>query len=198
MFTWYWISDLCEEEKIPFVLGHALYMKAISAGKTKNDKIDSQKIAALLRGGMIPTAYVYPARMRATRDLLRRRQYLVKRKSDFLSHIQNTNYQYNLSPIRKKITYKTNRLELSDHFENPLVHINIQTDIAVISTLDQQIHSLDSIILKGARFHDPVSFSLLKSILGIGIKYYSAASFRNKTGLYLKPVLASVINHRSE
>jgi hypothetical protein len=45
-------------ENIPFVLGHALYMKAIHGGKAKNDRIDSRKIAVLLRGGAIPTAYV--------------------------------------------------------------------------------------------------------------------------------------------
>jgi transposase len=52
IFTWYWLADLCAELGIPFVLGHALYMKAIHGGKAKNDKIDSQKIAVLLRGGM--------------------------------------------------------------------------------------------------------------------------------------------------
>jgi hypothetical protein len=26
MFTWYWLADLCADEGIPFVLGHALYM----------------------------------------------------------------------------------------------------------------------------------------------------------------------------
>ena len=45
---------------IDFVLGHALYMKAIHGGKAKNDRIDSLKIATLLRGGMFPMAYVYP------------------------------------------------------------------------------------------------------------------------------------------
>lgn len=54
VFCWYWISDFCAEHKIPFILGHALYMKAIHGGKTKNDKIDSYKIAALLRGGNFP------------------------------------------------------------------------------------------------------------------------------------------------
>jgi hypothetical protein len=41
MFAWYWIADLCQKEGISFVLGHALYMKAIHGGKAKNDKIDS-------------------------------------------------------------------------------------------------------------------------------------------------------------
>ena len=35
MFTWYWLADLCSREGIPFVLGHALYMKAIHGGKAK-------------------------------------------------------------------------------------------------------------------------------------------------------------------
>ncbi len=76
VFCWYRIADLCAQHSIPFVLGHALYMKAIHGGKTKNDKIDSFKIAALLQGGNFPLAYTYPAHMRTTRDLLRRRMYL--------------------------------------------------------------------------------------------------------------------------
>jgi len=67
IFTWYWLADLCAQEGIAFVLGHALYMKAIHGGKAKNDKIDAHKIAVLVRGGMLPMAYVYPREMRATR-----------------------------------------------------------------------------------------------------------------------------------
>ena len=44
IFTWYWLADLCAREGIDFVLGHALYMKAIHGGKAKNDRIDSLKI----------------------------------------------------------------------------------------------------------------------------------------------------------
>src|SRR6266699_7271949 len=86
--TWYWLADLCAREGIAFVLGHALYMKAIHGGKAKNDKIDAQKIAVLLRGGMIPQAYVYPQDMRSTRDLLRRRMHLMHHRSQLLAHIQ--------------------------------------------------------------------------------------------------------------
>ena len=34
-------------------------MKAVHGGKAKTDKIDAHKIAVLLRGGMLPQAYVY-------------------------------------------------------------------------------------------------------------------------------------------
>ena len=43
MFAWYWVADLCAAEGIPFVLGHALYMKAIHGGKAKNDRIGKNK-----------------------------------------------------------------------------------------------------------------------------------------------------------
>ena len=33
-YNWYWLADLCTQEGIPFVLGHALYLKAIHGGKT--------------------------------------------------------------------------------------------------------------------------------------------------------------------
>jgi hypothetical protein len=56
MFTWYWLADLCAAEGIPFVLGHALSRKAIHGGKATHDTIDAQKIAVLLRGGMLPQA----------------------------------------------------------------------------------------------------------------------------------------------
>ena len=43
LFAWYWLADLCQAEGISFVLGHALSMKAIHGGKTKSDKIDSDR-----------------------------------------------------------------------------------------------------------------------------------------------------------
>jgi transposase len=90
MFTWYWLADLCAAEGIRFVLGHALSMKAIHGGKAKNDRIDAHTIAVLLRGGMLPQAYVYPAAMRATRDLLRRRLHFTRKRAELLTHIENT------------------------------------------------------------------------------------------------------------
>jgi transposase len=78
LFTWYGLADLCARERIACVLGHALYMKAIPGGKAKNDQIDAQKIALLLRGGRLPQASVSPAEMRAPRELLRRRLSLTR------------------------------------------------------------------------------------------------------------------------
>jgi Transposase len=82
MFTWDWLADLCAKEGIAFVLGHALSMKAIHGGKAKNEKSEAHKIAVLLRGAMFSQAYGYPSEMRATRDLLRRRCPLARKRAE--------------------------------------------------------------------------------------------------------------------
>ena len=115
MFTWYWLADLCAAESITFVLGHALAMKAIHGGKAKNDKIDSHKIAILLRGGLLPQAYVYPAAMRSTRDILRRRLHLVRKRGERPAHIQNTRAQYNLPAFERRLAYPGNREGVVEH-----------------------------------------------------------------------------------
>jgi len=168
MFTWYWIADLCAEQDIPFVLGHALYMKAIHGGKAKNDRIDSHKIAVLLRGGMMPMAYVYPAKMRATRDLLRRRNHLMRKRAELYAHIQNTRSQYNLSDYLGRIAKVQNREGVVERFEDPSVQKMIATDLAVITAYDPIIAKMERDIIATANHHDPVAYALLKSIPGIG------------------------------
>ena len=168
MFAWYWLADLCAREGIPFVLGHALYMKAIHGGKAKNDRIDAHKIAVLLRGGMIPMAYVYPARMRATRDLLRRRMHLMRKRAELLAHIQNTASQYNLPAFEKRIAYESNRAGLPDHFDHPVVRKSIGVDLALIEHYDRLLKELELYILRTARQHDPHALYRLRTVPGIG------------------------------
>ena len=168
MFTWYWLADLCAEHGIPFVLGHALYMKAIHGGKAKNDKIDAQKIAVLLRGGMLPQAYVYPAEMRATRDLLRRRMHLARKRAELLAHVQNTNSQYNLPAIGKKIAYKANRDGVAERFADPAVQKSIEVDLALITYYDELLRDVELTIVKTAKHHDAQTLYLLQTVPGIG------------------------------
>lgn len=167
MFFWYWLADLCEDENIPFILGHALYMRAIHGGKSKNDKIDSHKIAALLRGGLIPMAYVYPSKMRATRDLMRRRNHFMRKRAELLAHIQNTASQYNLAPLGR-IARPKNRDGVLEHFYDPDVQMSIAADLSMIDVYDQVLAVLEQDIVKSAREHDSVAYSLLKTIPGVG------------------------------
>ena len=92
IFTWYWIADLCSQIGVKFVLGHALYMKAIHGGKVKNDRIDSQKIESPASGWDASNGLESILKqMRSTRDLLRRRLYMARQRAELQTHIRNTN-----------------------------------------------------------------------------------------------------------
>ena len=169
MFIGYWVADLCDQEDIQFVLGHALYMRAIHGGKAKNDKIDSHKIATLMRGGMFPQAYVYPRKMRATRDLMRRRMHLMRKRSELLAHIHNTNSQYNHPAIKKNLRYAFNREGIADRFADISTRKSIELDLNLIDFYDEQLNKVEWHIQKQANQVDKQSLTILRSIPGVGM-----------------------------
>jgi len=143
-------------------------MKAIHGGKAKNDKLDSQKIAVLRRGGMLPQAYVYPAEMRATRDLLRRRLHLTRKRAELLAHVQNTNSQYNLPEIGKNLAYRANRDGVAERFPDPAVQKSVEVDLALIDYDDQLLRDVELTIVQTAKQHHAQTLYRLQSVPGIG------------------------------
>ena len=170
VYTWYWLADLCRQEQLNFVLGHALYMKAIHGGKSKNDRLDAAKLAGLLRGGLFPQAYAYPAEMRATRDLLRRRCRLVQQRSQFLAHIQMSNQQYNLPAFDFRLSYAGARENdtIVSRFADASTQLSIRTDLELIDILDAKLKKIEAHLVKYARVHQPQAYELLQTIPGVG------------------------------
>jgi len=166
---YYWLSDACHAEGIPFYLGHALYMKAINGGKVKNDRVDSRKIADLLRANLFPLAYPYPKEMRATRDLLRRRHYYVRRRASTYSHLQTLFIQHGKLDINlKQVKDKENRGSLVKRFGNEDLQLMISAGLDYIEALDGIIADLEFQIRKQARNHDHNAYQLLMTTPGVG------------------------------
>lgn len=169
-FSWYWLADLAAEENINFQLGHALYMKAIHGGKAKNDRIDGNKIARLLRSGSFPLAYAYPKGMRETRDLLRRRMMLVRRRAELLAHLQIVNLQYNLPRFAKTLSCPGNRkeLDLVKHFPDARVQKNISLDLSLIERYDELVRDVELCLVRTAKVEEAQTYYLLQTVPGIG------------------------------
>ena len=168
VFCWYWLADLCAQQGIPYVLAHALYLKAIHGAKAKNDAVDASKLAMLLRGGVIPMAYVYPPAMRAARDLMRRRLFFTRKRAELFSHIQNTFHQYNQSRPPGEMKSARHRSMLPACFSHPVVRATIGADLRVCDVYDPLIRDLEKKIEQQARNHEPTALLLLRSIPGIG------------------------------
>jgi hypothetical protein len=168
LFPWDWLADLCADHGIPFVLGHALYMKAIHGGKATHDTIDAHTIAVLLRGGRLPQASVYPAERRATRDLLRRRMPLARTRGALLAHVHHTNSQSTLPAIGTKIASKANRDGVAERCADPAVQKSMAVDLALITSDDALLRDVARTIVTTAKHHDAQTLDLRHTVPGIG------------------------------
>jgi len=117
---------------------------------------------------MLPVAYAYPKAMRATRDLLRRRNKLVHTRAEALAHIQNTVSQYNLPPLAKKLTFAANREGVAERFTDTSVRRMVASDLALIGHIDEQLKGLELYLVRHAKVDDPQAYHLLQTIPGVG------------------------------
>jgi transposase len=106
--------------------------------------------------------------MRATRDLLRRRIHLVRKRAELLAHIQQTNSQYNLPEIGKKLAYKANRVGVAARFPEPAVQKSMEVDLTLIDAYDRLLTDLELDLVSTAKTHDAQTFYRLRSIPGVG------------------------------
>jgi transposase len=168
-YNWYWLSDGCQIAGIPFYLGHAFYMKAIRGNKNKNDRIDSKTIADLMRANMFPPAYAYPAKMRSTRDLLRRRSFYVSLRAGANTHIQSLFSQEAILDVYGwDVKKKKTRRSLCEHAGNPDLALSIESNLDLIDVTDSIVKKLEKQILQQANNHNGPAFDLLKTITGVG------------------------------
>ena len=73
-----WIYDTLKPYAGRLDMAHPAMMRAIAAGKKKNDQIDARTIADMVRCGWLPVCYVAPAEIRELRRLLRYRSLVVR------------------------------------------------------------------------------------------------------------------------
>lgn len=168
-FNWYWLADACFEAGLTFVLAHALYLKAIHGGKNKNDRIDSEKLAHLLRANLIPPSYVYPAAKRPVRALLRQRIYYVWQRADLLARIASHQLAEGHTPVRQSRRDRGPWEErLLATYEHPLHKVTLSIDMAMIRAYDEQLLRLERELLAATQQIASRDYALLNTVPGIG------------------------------
>jgi len=82
--------------------------------------------------------------------------------------MQNTNSQYHLPEMGKKLAYKANREGVAAHFPDPSVRKSIEVDVALSDHYDQLLGEVALYITRTAKLHDVQTFTRLQSVPGIG------------------------------
>jgi transposase len=61
--------------------------KAIAHARLKNDRVDAEKLAILLRSGFLPQVWIAPAPVRFAKEVLRYRTLLVGMRTKLRNHL---------------------------------------------------------------------------------------------------------------
>ncbi len=168
-FNWYWLADACMDADIEFVLAHALYLKHIHGGKNKNDRIDSKKLADLLRANLIPPSYIYPRERRPMRALLRQRMSYVWARSELLTQLSMNQTAEGLVPVAKGGHNRDVWEErILAQYTDPLLKLAVECDMELVRSYDRRIKILDQRLAMQARREHGRDFTLLMTVPGIG------------------------------
>lgn len=146
-FNWYWLVDGLQALGFDVSLAHTLGLSLITHSKVKTDRRDAFTLAKLLRAGLAPKAYIYPASTRPVRDLLRRRLKAVSlRAQEYGSLRQLLLREGILSTSRNQIKLADDT-DLEAWFSHPLVVLSASQQLERISLLSRQVAELEQQIL---------------------------------------------------
>jgi len=105
MFTG-WVYDLLKPLAKELKVAHPEMLKAITSSKKKNDRIDAEKIADLLRCGFLPECHMVSSETRELRRILRYRNLAVreavKMKNKTAGLLMEVGAEYNKKRLHQK------------------------------------------------------------------------------------------------
>jgi transposase len=88
-YNWYWLVDLLQENGYRVHLANPAAIQKYAVQKHVDDTHDAFWLAELLQLRILPEGYIYPKETRALRDLLRKRQSLVRVRTALILSLQN-------------------------------------------------------------------------------------------------------------
>ncbi|MFH1724841.1 MAG: IS110 family transposase, partial [Elusimicrobiota bacterium] len=166
-FNWYWLVDGLMEAGYTVKLVNTAAVKTYDGLKYTADEHDARHLAHLLRLGVLPTGHIYPKEERAVRDLLRKRAQLVRCRTAQILSIQNlvsrnSGKKISVADIRRLDEEVIDRMNGGDGTRA----LAIQSNLAVLRCLDEQIRGLERVVLAQARLKP--AFKKLLTVAGIG------------------------------
>jgi transposase len=165
-FNWYWLVDGLQSLDFDVSLAHTLGLSMITKAKVKTDRRDAFTLAKLLRAGVIPKSYIYPASTRPVRDLLRRRMKVVSLRAQEYGGLRQLLLREGILSISRNEIKLADDVDLKEWFTHPMVVISATQQLERIELLSKQIQQLEQQILDLTR--GKADYKRLLAVAGIG------------------------------
>ncbi len=165
-YNWYWLVDGLMEHGYRLHLANTGAIQQYSGLKHGDDEKDARWLATLLRLGILPEGYICPKQMRAVRDLLRKRGYLVRQRTSNILSIQNLIARNTGRRVSGDGIKKLTNSAVDDMLPNRDHALAAQTSVAAMHCLTGQIKKIEKVVLERVRLRQ--QFKNLKTVNGIG------------------------------
>jgi transposase len=166
-YNWYWLVDLLMDEGYKVHLANPCAIQRYAGLKHGDDIHDAFWLAELLSLGILPEGYIYPKEARPVRDLLRKRQHLVRLRTSLILILEN------VLARNCGVKVKSDRIkQLTEDHVSPYLVGN--EDLALVGSVSKesidfltwQIRRIESVVLKKVKLEE--SYQKLLTIPGVG------------------------------
>jgi len=165
-WNWYWLVDGLMDA------GHRVHLTNTWAAqqwdglKYTDDRHDARWLAHLLKLGILPEGYIYPKEERPVRDLLRRRAFLVRKRTSFLLSMRGafecrTGMRTNSNDLKR---WEAEDVEA--YLDDDVSALGITCLLEPVRVLTAQIKAIEKEALKRGRLRE--EFAPLMTVWGIG------------------------------
>ncbi len=165
-FNWYWLVDGLMDAGHRVHLTNTWAVKQYEGLKYTDDRHDARWLAHLLALGILPEGYIYPKEERSARDLMRRRSFLVRKRTSFILAMRGafecrTGMRINSNDLKK---WKAE--DVKAYVEDPVAAFGITCLLEPMHALSAQIKKIEKAALACGRLRP--EFAPLETVWGIG------------------------------
>ena len=138
-FGWGWLADLLADADIPAHMAHPLATKAIASARVKNDAVDAETLAQLLRCDLLPESWMAPPEGREARCLARRRTSLVRMSSRLKCQVHAMLAEHGVTPRQSDLFGRQGRQLLEELRLPQISQERVATNLRLIDDLAREV-----------------------------------------------------------
>jgi transposase len=165
-YNWYWLVDGLRAQSYSVALANPARIEQYNGIKCADDKNDAYFLAELQRLNILPTGYIYDAKLRPVRDLLRRRLNLVRHRSALLISFKSLYTRTTGGAMKLGRLKSMEPSQAAALYEHPANQLIAKVQKEHIEQLDQSIGRIERAVLQSAR--DLPYYDKLNTLPGIG------------------------------
>lgn len=166
-YNWYWLVDgLMDHGYAKVHLANPCGMKQYEGQKHTDDRHDAFWLAKMLALGILPQGYIYPRQDRPVRDLLRKRSFLVDKRTRILLNLRSMLERETSVRMTTKDIAKLETEQISEILAEKSLELSAEASLRVVDALSESIKQIEKAVK--ARMRVRKLFQVLLTVPGIG------------------------------